>query len=352
MEKIFSALATSVTALLLTPGLAGAVDFAFQARAETGLQYYDFEQSAVTDMIPQVSAGGGRNTLLTTSSTRRFKDTMPILGIGGTVFADRFFFDASYQKAFNGSDSDNLTDTWSFPASIDFLGQSSLNQSQSDGDFDREEGALSIGYSVTEQFSVYGGWKWAKTEFKEKRNGTFQIDLETGLDPSTSFDVVRIDGNFHDSLEYDFKNNGPFIGAAYGWTINSGKVNGSLVANVAIAYLNGEFDNLKKSLAVTSNVSLTGTDGISNPVNPGELGALDEYISDTVGGGGRSFDGNSTGITFGLAWRGQTQVDGLAYLVGVNGYSYSFDADNKGNSNGGDVQETVINFRLGLSYAF
>ena len=47
-----------------------------------------------------------------------------------------------------------------------------------------------------------------------------------------------------------------------------------------------------------------------------------------------------------------TQIEGLSYLLGINGYSYTFDASNPSWISGGDVKETLINLKAGIAYQF
>ncbi len=59
--------------------------------------------------------------------------------------------------------------------------------------------------------------------------------------------------------------------------------------------------------------------------------------------------GDALGLTLGLTWRGVTPVDGLNYSVGVSGYKYEFDADEKGTA---DIDEFAVLFKAGVAYAF
>jgi hypothetical protein len=60
-------------------------------------------------------------------------------------------------------------------------------------------------------------------------------------------------------------------------------------------------------------------------------------------------DGDSLGLTLGIAWRGQTAVGGLSYNIGVHGYRYEFDSQDNGQS---DINETAVVYKFGVAYVF
>ncbi|MCP5420252.1 MAG: hypothetical protein H6969_07170 [Gammaproteobacteria bacterium] len=313
-RKIVTPFASSLSvAALLAPSLAGAVDFAFQPRLEGGFMYYEFESQPATLTVFD------NNGLVASSSSVsgfKFNDVMPMLGAGFTVFADRFFFDISGQKAFNGSDSDDFNSfIFGTGNSLIPVLDTSLNL---DADFDRYEYAISAGYAVTDSWSVFAGYKYAKSKFDVDRVGT--IDLFQPVGPTLA--------TYSDEFEFAFKQDGPFIGTTYGWQINQGAMKGLLSANIAVAFLDGEIKDQKVKNAVAE------LDGVQVPFE-------DQSIS--------PFKGDTVGFTFGVGWKGFTPVEGLTYSLGINGYQYDFSADEKGVS---DVKETQINFRAGISYTF
>lgn len=324
----------------LTPGISSAVDWSVTARAETGFQFYDFQQSPVVERT-SFSSGNSVGYQTATISSREYKDTMPILGAGLSVVADRFFFDATVQGTFDGSDSDSYADSNTIPTSPFDFGVNLTNLGNTDADFDRLEYAFSVGYGVTQSFAVYAGWKWAETEFEEERRGNFQLNAE--LSDPFPFNFLRYEGDWQDKVEYDFKQDGPFLGAAYNWGFD-GKLKGALTVNAALAFLDGEFEDVKQSPTTLSNVTATLADG-----QQVFLGSVDQIAGFSLSQ--PSFNGDTTAITLGVSWRGQTQIEGLSYILGINGYTYNFDAD-KGGIDGGDVTETVVNFKAGVSYRF
>lgn len=343
----------SSLALACTSAVSMAADWSVTARAETGVQYYHFEQTpTIAYNIARPFPGGSGTTSGTVALAGRDYETwMPILGAGLSFVVDRFFVDASIQTALNGSGSSSGTgvSALSGSSSVDLFGASlpvsaaSVGNLQSEGnaDFDRLEYAFAAGYAFTDRFAVYAGWKWATTKFDVRVNSNFSTVTSAVID-ATAIDFGSVGqtsterGTQWGTQNYDFEQDGPFIGAAYSWDFEHG-LNGSLTVNAAVAYLNGEFKNIKAEVTQCT-----------------ENGAC-VYDPDT--GKLIGFKGSSTAFTLGLSWRGQTNVRGLTYLLGVNGYSYHFGADSLHNeyfngTDGGDVNETVLNFKVGLAYAF
>jgi hypothetical protein len=393
-------------ALLLVPCTARAIEWSFQPRLELGYQLYEFKQGTVTETkdVPAFKSNtasiydfstntitvtictlsqqecadndffeyvtfteGESSTQSVTTSSRKFDDQLWTLSGGFTVFADRFFLDISAQGAFDGSDSDDITGTFSLPTTAFQTGESQVSNGITNADFDREEYALSFGYAVTEHFSIYAGWKKSVTKFEEKRTGTYELtsqfyntlgvvnadgEFVPVTDPRSIW--VGFEGSFTDKVEYDFDQDGPFLGAAYGWRFDGdGLLKGSLTANFAVAFLDGEFKDVKRT-PVDSTLDSTTLNGQEIPVVPGAESAFTDYATSTIDDQAvlPFFDGSTIGATFGVTWGGETNVEGLSYLLGVNAYSYNFDADNSSGVSGGDVSETVVNFRAGIAYLF
>jgi hypothetical protein len=107
----FAALLCSSFGLLLCPIPSKAADWSVTARAETGMEYYRFEQSPILAFRQnrKILIGGNQFTFTGTKTlpSKNFEAWMPILGAGVSVVVDRFFVDASVQAAFNGTDSDS-----------------------------------------------------------------------------------------------------------------------------------------------------------------------------------------------------------------------------------------------------
>jgi hypothetical protein len=106
-----------------------------------------------------------------------------------------------------------------------------------------------------------------------------------------------------------------------------GFLQGALSANVAIAFMDGKVDVQFTDLKINNQNGSTSLD--VNILNGG-------------------LKGDTVGISAGLTWNGLTAIDGLTYLVGVNGYHYDFD----GIENSPDFSETVVRVDFGLSFTF
>jgi hypothetical protein len=324
--------------LLTLPAASWAVDWSFSARAETGAQYYHFEQSPIIAFNQPLDLGNsftGTGTI--TQGKTDYSAWMPILGVGFSVVADRFFLDAAYQGTYNGSSDSDGTGIQNFAVTNPAYGSNAVglyqdNQTYNqDANLDRWESSVSLGYGVTDNFAVFAGWKWASTDFEVRESGTEEVDAISAV---SNLEFVPLPVSYTGKLKYDFAQNGPFIGAAYQWQFDQG-LKGSLTVNAALAFLSGEIKDRKSSAITTYDDGSTGPSSLVAP----------------------AFKGDTTAITLGVSWRGETGVKGLSYLLGVNGYSYNFDADSLhgdgfNGTDGGDITETVLNFKVGIAYVF
>jgi hypothetical protein len=117
------------------PGISHALDLTFEPRLQAGVIDYKFERK-----------GGMRtddNAITYKDSGNINADTMPFVGIGTTVFANRIFLDAYFQKAFSGADT--VSQHLDYPSyeedQLLFPTQTFI----SDTNFEREEYSVSIG---------------------------------------------------------------------------------------------------------------------------------------------------------------------------------------------------------------
>jgi hypothetical protein len=263
---------------------------------------------------------------------------MPTLGGGLTFFVDRFFIDFSAQRAFNGSDNDKSTFS-SFREGNLRVGDPNIfvnDERDYDADFDRDDYAISLGYSITDQLAVYAGYKWSKADFKFNTSGsvdylaTPSFILQTG---ENDF-VDNLDGTTASRFDYDVKYDGPFVGLTYGLNVDQSYLKGNFSFNFAVAFLDGKTKQKVKSDSVT----ITSIDGIDRPPFTVDL---EEANFKT--------EGDTIGLTFGVNWRGSTPIEGLSYSLGVNAYNYQFDANN---SEDPDFSETTVGFKAGVAYSF
>lgn len=300
----------------------GGLELGIRPRLEGGLMYYEYEQDATLNITDFGSAN-----LSISDSKLEFKDTLPVVLGGVTLFTNRFFIELNVQKAFTGSDSDSQSSSLSF---IDLAGitTSDLRDTRLEADFDRTEYAISVGYAINERIAVFAGYKQAKTEFDNvKGSGNFRSRIvSSGQVPRFEEGSIESDGNF------DFEYDGPFVGVTYGLDVEKDYFKGVLSFNFAAAFLNSEVEREEKGKLIYKN------DGFEVPFE-------DDSQS----------SGKTLGMTFGLKWQGLIvqdlikQNDNIGYSIYVNAYQYNFDADD---SNDPGIKETAINFRVGIGYRF
>jgi hypothetical protein len=338
-----------LTALLL-PSAASAlnirgVEVGFQPRVEAGVLYYEYVQDAVTGTLPVTSQQVGANFVQEKVS---LKDTMPIGSAGLTVFANRFFLDFSGLTTLSeGEDGDQINTsifTEGFVPITDANATFGTTRESLNADFDRDEYAISLGFSVTDQLAVFAGYKWAKTDFKTKSRGTSGFLFFPDIDPIPDLfdpfpDRTRVEADFSSEQDFELEYDGPFVGVNYGLEVNAGFLEGTLSFNFAAAFLDGDTKSDFKGQTLTINT----IDGIPidgfNPIN------LDPTRIES--------QGETLGLTFGIGWRGFTPIENLTYAVNLSGYKYEFDGDNSDvQTENPNFEESALTFRVGLAYAF
>jgi hypothetical protein len=249
--------------LVFAPITASALDTSVQPRINTGAMYYklDVEDTFAVD------------------------DTMPFVGGGATAFIDRFYVDLYAQGAFSGNDDLQQIQGTTLSRAVTI-------------DWDRAEYSASVGYSVTDNWSVFAGYRRSDMEF----------DFS---DTNTTF--------------FDYENDGPFVGATYGLPIKINEwLDGTLAVNAAVARFDGEITFAPETQAPDVTGDTVGfTGGVT-------------WIGNLLEGTGSGFFAN-----------------GLNYTFGVDGYSYDFDQDNVPEGvSGNEISETVVRGSVGLSVPF
>lgn len=271
-----------------------AVEFRIQPRLDVGLMYYEFEQEGLFKFT--VPDPQNNPTYVVTEgplSKVSFSDTMPVISGGLTAHANRFFLDVYFQKAFSGEDTATLQKVSVF--------SNTFQNREIKRKWDREEYAISVGYGVTNNLAVFAGYRQSNSDFDDS-TAIYELGSQ-GFQPPR---VVDID------IEYE--QSGPFLGAAYQWSINKGGfLNGALTLNLGMAFIEGQ---------------------VEQTVN----GKRDLNIK-----------GDTVGLTTGVSWKSSI-TDRLKYSLSINGYQYEFDTHNS--SKGADFSETVIRTSVGLSYLF
>ncbi|MGI9301093.1 MAG: hypothetical protein ACR2RB_00070 [Gammaproteobacteria bacterium] len=308
--------------ILIAPHLCSAAEFGFPPRLKTGLQHYDYEQKAFVSPARD-PAGIFPNV----SSDQSFSDTLPFVGGGLTFFANRFFVDLEIQQAFDGNDDSRLINQNFLDGAGPMPVATVLNTNTAQSaDFDRTDFAVSLGYSVTDNFVVFAGYKRAETDFESDLNGTISGFQANDLAP-----IPFLTGTFTGKLDQEFDYDGPFVGANYTWDVGLGALSG----NIAVAAMDATVDLTFSDVLVTT---------VTGAVVPVDLQGLGE----SQGRGSFSdIDGDTIGLSLGLLWTGLTPVDALTYSLGVAGYRYDFES-----SGTPDFSETQIRFDVGVAYAF
>ena len=320
MKKLITAFAA--VAALQTP-LVSAIDFAIQPRLEIGAMYYEYEQEDRAEIRATGNPVDGLpNSTVTTTAQNglNFKDTLPFISGGITLFVDKFFVDLSAQYADNGSDNaDNRSSQVSTQNGQ--FSDNALQFASNNADFDRTDFSISVGYAITKNFAVYAGYKSAETDFKIKRNGVLRTDR-----CSVNNTCVSTTGTFTANTNLKFELDGPFVGGTYGWELGKGALSGTLAGNFAVAFLDAD------TKETTTNIILT-------PVTPsGNRSQLPNQSA--------KISGDTVGLSLGALWYGSTPINSLSYVVGVDGYNYSFSGDTA------DFEETIVRFKVGAAYAF
>lgn len=319
--------------------MATAGHFSVQPRLEVGIMTYSFESEEISETLltEPLLLNNGLNY---TQKAFEYNDNLSFIGLGGTFFFKRLFLDLSGQYALDGHDSETVGygayGMFSYDEEAEYMNTGYLSaEPVYDVRFDRSELAVSLGYAIGSRTSLFAGYKWASTYFDATYEGTYSSVLYTS-DPDLNGPAG---GRVWGDAEFKFKYEGPFIGAVQGWEFSPCRwINGVFTVNLALAYLQGKFALERRS----GYMSLTWVHG--QPVTENSW-PLDK------GGVTNRFDteGDSLGLTMGIAWRGATAVDGLSYNIGIHGYRYEFDSQHSVQS---DINETAVVYKFGVAYVF
>jgi len=301
-QFLFTSLLLSIASF---PGSSHALDLTFEPRLQAGVIDYKFERKGGTVTTDDSITGkdSGDTTV----------DTLPFVGVGTTVFANRLFFDIYLQKAFSGADTltrrldwpSHEEDQLAFPTETFIL----------DSDFEREEYSISVGYVLGSNWALFGGYRTAKLSF---------TDITTQDDEITDPNGNIFKKKGHGKTNSSFKQKGFFFGSAYAFNINEHAI---FTLTAALAALNGK-NSTRGAIDFVTDIN-------------------GDITTETVDQSGNS-DGDTVGLNLGASWKGRI-VENLSYSLDMNGYNYDF---NSSNSEDSDFSETVLRFSAGLSYRF
>lgn len=184
----------------------------FQPRAYMGYADFSIEQSRLNELV-QVDLASLVATGVDKIQTEGF-----LGGLGVTIAVGRFFSDFYYQSTL-----DNTADSGGEQQNqLPIENPSIITRYLSKTKLQHEDWALSFGYMITNQWSVFAGYKAGDTEWSQ----AFQDDW--GGDYRSN---VKITGKF--------EQDGPFVGTSYSFPIGPG----ALTLKAAYAYLNGTVNN-------------------------------------------------------------------------------------------------------------
>jgi hypothetical protein len=297
--------------IALFPVAGSALDLAIEPRVQTGLMDYQFEQKTAT------RADGDRND---GDKDHGFKllSNMAFVGVGATLFANRFFLDVYAQKAFSGSDTATREEDREVNNKVLRLNY------VVDSDIERNDYSMSVGYALGSRWVVFGGYRNAKTRFTNTESLRHEFDANIFYVSQSTFSP-------------SFKQDGYFLGSTYALPVGKRSV---VTFNLALAALDGKYDSRRsekvKGVDSEGNV-LTDSDG--KPI---------EGFEDV----GAFHNGDTLGLNLGASWKGRIG-ERIGYSLGANGYNYDF--ENKSSEEGqsqADLSENVLRFSAGLSYQF
>lgn len=294
----------SVTVLSIVSLNASAEEFswrsmAFQPRAYMGYANYSLESGSFDSIytFPSGQVSEIKEPLpLDLSLSDNIQIKGPLWGIGGTVASGRFFGDFYYQSTFDDNNSDTEQQTNTNGMFINnFLG--GVNAKHTDW-------ALSMGYIINDQWSVFAGYKSGNTEWSQSKQQTLL---------SPKIDLI---GVYY--VNFKFEQDGPFIGTSYSFLLGSGALN----FKAAYAYLSGDY---------YSNYS-----EVEYPPLSGSGDRRDE--SDQI-----NLDGNSNAFSVGVSWI-QPLSENMGYSIGANYHRYKFDLSGTSSR----VGASTINYRADI----
>lgn len=301
-------LVCSVIVLCATPLNVSAETFSwgdvkFQPRAYAGYANYSLEAGdyILTNQNGEIQTGPW---VFDFFNHDKLQFSGVLWGIGTTVAAGQFFGDLYYQSTLN-----DVASSETEQQSPDF------NTRFGDVNAQHSDWAISLGYMITDQWSVFAGYKSGNTEWDQVRQRNF-LPPESGLAQSS-----KINGQFDQ--------NGPFVGTSYSFLIGPG----ALTFKAAYAYLDGNYED---SLLV----------GYPSP--PQSIGY--------------KLDGNSNAYSIGISWT-QPLANNMGLSLGANYQRYKFEMSGGGSEtingvatgltvNGVPMTEELLTITASLTYTF
>lgn len=232
-----------------------------------------------------------------------------LYGVGGTLGYRRFFGDLYYQSTLNETVYSSFEKQYPDQELSQYFG--GVNARHADW-------ALSLGYMITDQWSVFAGYKSGNTKW----------DQSSQINSMLGSKSLREQGN----LNVEFEQDGPFLGASYSLLIGPG----ALTFKAAYAYLNGTYKWDLSTVEYENTVPVP----------------LTQFIN---------LDGNSNAYSFGVSWT-QSLTDNLGISFGANYHWYEFDMSGTSSVSGqnlrtvelsgGSLTENLFTIAASLLYRF
>lgn len=293
----------------------------FQPRVYGGYANYMLESGSFNSIYRDIGGNileefSGNGTLnFDLFNNDKLKINGPIFGIGATVASGQFFGDFYYQSTLNETAYSGI-DTQGINGNIPY------NLYRGDVDAQHDDWAISLGYMITSQWSIFGGYKSGNTEWNQPFRYNTQKDS-----------TLISDGN----LDANFDQDGPFLGTSYSFPIGPGV----LTLKAAYAYLDGTY---KWNYDQYVYPPFSGND----PYNSIQKVKL---------------DGNSNAFSLGISWT-QSLANNLGLSIGANYHRYKFDMSGTGSIaaqnvdyasgeiNSGSLTEDLFTLTASLFYQF
>ncbi len=307
-------------------------EIGFRPRLNAGLMQYDFVQPGKVFSSTESLDGGASVFPVAAKEWSVTGSSLPMIRTGFTLFVDRLFFDFDFQYAFNGSAASQITSWTSLKdGTLDILQGDHLVRfdTHADLDFERTEFALALGYSVTDQLSIYAGYKRADSDTNFDLDGDILAVRADDLSINPSF------SQFTAKLNQNLTYKGPFFGATYTWNTTGIGLEGALTGNIGLALLGADSDS-----SGLQDFELSDENGTSNPM---DVTSIDRPPFNFT-----KLNGDTVGLSLALTWNGYTPIKGLMYSVGLNSYQYDF----TGTGNSQNFTIDILRFDTGISYSF
>lgn len=339
LKLIASFGALIICAMAASAGNLSAAQLSFQPRVETGVMAYSFRSEEVShSVLSRMNPLHTGNNF--TQESFEYKDNLSFIDAGGTLFFRRLFCDISYKYAFGGNDTETVA--WSGFTDFDNYDRETglpwtsylASEPHYQVKFDRTETAVSLGYNIGRGCHLFGGYKWARTEFNAVYDGPYGMVVNAGEN-----DQQKGTGRIWGQTDFTFKYEGPFIGVVQGWNFRQRRfMKGTLTTSLALAYLQGEVES-KNRTAFFQIKTMNGSEVDSEPSRASSGGITNRFGT----------KGDSVGLTLSIGWLGLTPLEGLSYHIGITGYRYEFEAEDNFQP---DINETSVVYKVGATYLF